>query len=191
MSVTIRSARIEDAERLLEIYRPYVLETAVSFEQTVPGPEQFRQRIAETLKRHPYLVAEEDGRIIGYAYASFVNSRESAWHTAQSSIYLDRTQRRKGVGRLLYESLERELVRQNVLSVFACIARSEQEDDPYLSRDSLKFHCRCGYEYCGIFRRCGYKFGRWYSLVWMEKQVAERREDMPPFVPREDLQPGD
>ena len=105
--VSVREASVEDAAELLEIYRPYVEHTDVSFEYVTPSVQEFAGRIAHTLQRYPYLVAQnEDGELLGYAYASAFKSREAYDWSVETSIYVDMEQKRSGIGRRLYEELE-------------------------------------------------------------------------------------
>lgn len=168
----IRIAEPGDARRLLEIYAPYVKQTAVTFEYEVPSAEEFQRRIEFILKRYPYLVAERDGEITGYAYAGIFNERPAADWAVETAVYVERSRRRSGAGRALYNALEEMLLRQNILNVNACIACPEAEDE-YLTYDSIRFHEHMGYRMAGRFHQCGYKFGRWYDLVWMEKHLGE------------------
>lgn len=168
----IRLAKPEDAGRLVEIYAPYVKQTAVTFEYEVPSVAEFRKRIESILKKYPYLVALQDGEIAGYAYAGVFNERPAADWAAEVAIYVERGRRRSGIGRALYEALEEALIRQNILNINACIACPEAEDE-YLTYDSIRFHEHMGYRMAGRFHQCGYKFGRWYDLVWMEKHLGE------------------
>ncbi len=168
----IRIAEPKDAERLVEIYAPYVRETAITFEYEVPSVEEFRGRIEHILTRYPYLAAERDGRIVGYAYAGVFNERPAADWAVETAIYVEKGSRSAGVGRKLYDALERELSRQNIINLNACIACPETEDE-YLTFNSIRFHEHMGYRMVGKFHQCGYKFGRWYHLVWMEKHLGE------------------
>lgn len=168
----IRIARPEDAEALLDIYAPYVKETAITFEYEVPSVEEFRKRIESILKKYPYLLAEQDGKITGYAYAGVFNERPAADWAVETAIYVEKGSRRTGVGRALYGALEKALAGQNILNVNACIAWPETEDE-YLTYDSIRFHEHMGYRMVGRFHQCGYKFGRWYDLAWMEKHLGE------------------
>lgn len=170
----IRSATPEDAGRLLEIYAYYVSNTAVTFEYDVPTPEEFRRRIENTLARYPYLVLEDeaDNSIAGYAYAGVFKARAAYDRSCEVSIYLDRSLRRRGYGRLLYAALEERLKAQGMLNLYACIGVPVAEDN-YLTRDSELFHRRLGYVKVGEFHKCGYKFGRWYNMIWMEKIIGE------------------
>jgi len=181
----VRMAVPEDAEALLEIYRPYVLRTAVSFEYEVPTVEEFRRRIAGTLERYPYLVALEDGEPAGYAYAAPFKERAAYDWSVETTIYIRRERRGRGHGRRLYSALEELLRRQNILNANACIAYA-QEEDPYLTNDSMEFHAHMGYRIVGRFQKCGWKLGRWYDMIWMEKLLGEHGAPRP-VIPVKEL----
>ncbi len=170
----IRSATEKDAGRLLEIYAYYVEKTAISFEYDVPSPEEFRRRIAHILEKYPYLVAEEDGVIVGYAYAGVFKGRAAYDHSCEVTVYVDRKAKGKGYGRALYEALEEALRKQGILNLYACIGDPIEEDE-YLTKNSEAFHRHMGYAKVGEFHRCGYKFGRWYNMIWMEKIIGEHK----------------
>ena len=167
----IRSAAPDDAGRLLEIYAYYVENTAVSFEYDVPTEAEFRGRIVNTLRKYPYLVLEDDGIIRGYAYAGVFKDRAAYDPSCELSIYVDHDARGKGYGRKLYEALEERLKKQGIHNLYACIAHPDSEDE-YLSGDSEAFHGHLGFRTVGVFHECAVKFGRWYSMVWMEKIIA-------------------
>ena len=181
--VTIRIAEPRDAAELLRIYSHYVRHTAVSFEYEVPTEEEFAGRIRKVLERYPYLVAERDGRIIGYAYAGRFQTRAAYQWSAEASIYIEKDQRRSGVGRALYTLLERILKAQNVTNLYAAVAAPADEPDPHLTRDSLAFHQRMGFRAAGEFKRCGRKFDRWYNMVWLEKNLGSHGEEQAPVIP--------
>ncbi|MDD2954870.1 MAG: GNAT family N-acetyltransferase [Oscillospiraceae bacterium] len=185
-TVTLRSATPADAPRLLEIYGPYVTGTAITFEYEIPTQEEFSERIRRTLERYPYLVAERDGTAVGYAYASPFHPREAYGWAAEVSIYLDQSCRGKGIGRVLYDAMEDLLRRQGILNLNACIALP-RGDDPYLTLGSVAFHQKLGYQTVGHFHQCGYKFGRWYDMVWMEKIIAEHPDSPSPVIPFPEL----
>ena len=170
----IRSAKPEDAGRLLEIYTYYVEKTAVSFEYTAPSTEEFRERITNTLKKYPYLVLEEDDVIKGYSYAGPLKAREAYRYSAEVSIYLDQEARGLGYGPVLYKALEEELRSMGITNLYACISDPVEEDE-YLDRKSEGFHEHMGYVKNGEFHKCGYKFGRWYNMIWMEKIIGEHK----------------
>ncbi len=166
----IREVRPEDAPRLVEIYAPYILETAVSFEYKVPTVEEFRRRIAEYTAKYPYLVCEIDGKVAGYVYASEYSPREAYDWTAMTSIYLDKAYRRRGIGSLLYRELERRLKEQGIVNLLAGVAYAENEDE-YLTHDSCKFHLNQGYTEVAHMFAVGKKFDRWYDLLWYQKRI--------------------
>ena len=171
-AVRIRSAVPEDAGRLLEIYSYYVEKTAVSFEYDIPSLEEFRGRISGTLKKYPYLVLECCGRILGYSYAGPFKERAAYSRSCEVTVYLDRSFRGQGFGRTLYEALEEQLRGMGILNLYACIGDPISEDE-YLTKDSERFHRHLGYTKVGEFHKCGYKFGRWYNMIWMEKIIGE------------------
>lgn len=175
--VVIRPASPEDAASLLNVYAPYVRETAVTFEYEVPSPEEFRERIERTLERWPYLAAEAGGEVLGYAYTGPFKERAAYGWSAETSIYLRQDQRRQGLGRRLYGALEDLSRAQGVRNLNACIGVPAAEGDPCLTRDSLDFHARMGYRLVGEFHACGYKFGTWYNMAWMEKLLGDHPAD--------------
>lgn len=173
--IRIRDVRMEDAERILEIYAYYVEHTAITFEYEVPSLAEWKERMARTMKRYPYLVAEQDGKVQGYAYAgAFVGRAAYDW-CCELSVYLDRNARRRGLGRRIYEALEERLKQMGILNLYACIGYPETED-AYLTRNSALFHEHLGFRTVGEFRQCGYKFGRWYHMIWMEKIIGEHQD---------------
>ena len=168
----IRSATENDAERLLEIYAYYVKNTAISFEYAVPSVEEFRSRIIHTLEKYPYLVIEENGLIRGYAYAGVFKGRAAYDHCCEMTIYLDHDSKGKGYGRALYSAMEEALRKMGMINLYACIADPISEDE-YLTKNSEHFHQHMGYTKVGEFHKCGFKFDRWYNMIWMEKIIGE------------------
>lgn len=169
-NLVIRDARPEDAARLVEIYAPYIRETAVSFEYEVPTAEEFETRIRKISAKYPYLVCEKEGRIVGYVYAGQYSPREAYNWTVTTSIYLDETCRRQGIGTALYAELEKRLRERGIVNLLAGIAYAEQEDE-YLTHDSIKFHTKEGYKKVAQLESIGKKFDRWYDLIWMQKKI--------------------
>lgn len=167
----IRIAEDNDWKGLLEIYAYYVEQTAVTFEYEVPSAEEFRERIRRTLRRYPYLISETDGRITGYAYAGPLKERRAYDWSVETTVFTAKDARGHGIGRKLYKALERALALQNVINLNACIAYPDPEDE-YLTKNSARFHEHMGYRHVGRFHKCGYKFGRWYDIVWMEKCIS-------------------
>ena len=173
--IRIREAAVDDAARLLEIYAYYVEKTAITFEYDVPSLEEFRGRITHIKERYPYLVIERDGVIEGYAYAGVFKDRAAYDRSCEMTIYLARDAVGGGLGRKLYEALEEVLRAKGMLNLYACIGVPEQ-DDEYLDHNSEQFHEHMGYRKVGTFHQCGYKFGRWYNMIWMEKMIGEHTE---------------
>ena len=169
----IRFATKADLPAILEIYGPYVLNTAVSFEYSVPTLEEFTGRFQSVTAQFPWLVWEEDGMILGYAYGSLPFSRAAYRWCAASSIYLAPQAQGKGIGRRLYAALERLLCAQGYRKTYAIIT----SDNP----GSLDFHRKLGFRFVAEFPECGYKFGKLYGVVWMEKMLnsGENPQDFP------------
>ena|GEM_PF-65145 len=241
MLIKLRLATPQDADALLEIYAPYVKQTAISFEYDVPSAAEFAGRIEQTLQRYPYLLAYvsdeaactndeldknfkisasaagagneispvnkasnyasaaakqndanlivsakqsgvnlKPGQILGYAYASAFKERAAYDWSAESSVYVSQNVRALGIGRLLYEALQRALKTQNIVDMNACIACG---DDEYLNDASVRFHERMGFRFVGRFERCAYKFGRWYDMAWMQKPIGEHLQNQPAMKP--------
>ena len=176
---TIRKASVIDAAAILAIYAPYVEETAITFEYTVPTLSEFKERIRNVLKKYPYIVAEKDGTIAGYAYVSPFHERAAYSWAVETSIYIDKNLRKTGLGKRLYKALEDILKKQGILNLNACIAYPEKEDR-YLTKNSVEFHEHLGYSMVGEFHKCGYKFNRWYNMVWMEKIIGDHLSEQPP-----------
>ena len=185
--IEIRIARPEDARAISEIYAPYVRDTAVTFDYEAPDVQEFESRIKNTLKSYPYLVAVENGRVVGYTYAAQFRHKAAYQHDVEVSIYLDKDRRREGIGRQLYIELERRLLRQNVFLLYGCVTATERTSDEHLTRDSIYFHEKMGYTLVGMHNLCGYKFGKWYDTHWMEKVIADRPEKAEPFIPFSEL----
>ena len=184
--LTLRAVVPEDASALLEIYAPYVTGTAVTFEYTVPTPEEFSGRIARTLERYPYLAACREGQILGYAYASPFKARAAYDWAVETSIYVRQDQTGTGCGRALYDALERILKAQHILSMYACIAYTDHADDR-LTNNSPEFHTHMGYELTAKFPKCGYKFGKWYDMIWMHKEIGPHTSAPLPVIPVTEL----
>lgn len=182
----IRIANTQDAPALLSIYAPYVLNTAITFEYEVPTVPDFENRIRRTLERYPYLVATQEGQILGYAYAGPFHERSAYDWAVETSIYVDERYKGQGIGKKLYTALEQALIAQNILNLNACIAYPAQEDE-HLTKDSVLFHQHLGYRLVGEFYQCGYKFNRWYNMVWMEKHIGVHTDCQPPVIPFKEI----
>ena len=184
--ITIRTARLDDASKLVRIYQYYVEKTAITFEYEVPTVAEFRRRMGTMMQKYPYLVIEEDGVIQGYAYAGAFNPREAYDWSSELTIYMSHTARKGGLGRRLYEALVDQLRSMGILNVYACIGYPQQEDE-YLTKNSEQFHRHLGFETVGTFHHCGYKFGRWYDMIWMEKIIGAHQIPQVNIIPYKDL----
>ena len=159
----IRLAKPSDARFLLDIYVPYVENTAITFEYEVPTIEDFATRIAKTLEKYPYLVAEEDGLILGYAYASTYYARAAYDWTVELSVYVSQDARGQGVGTRLYDALEGLLKQMGYIHFLACISLPNEA--------SLALHRKRGYQQVAHFPKIGYKFECWHDIVWLQKSL--------------------
>lgn len=169
----IRFATVHDVPAMLKIYAPYVLDTCFSFEYTVPTQEEFSRRVAEYTRQLPWLVWEENGKVLGYAYGSLPFTRAAYDWCGEVSIYLAPEIQGKGVGRKLYAVLEEIMFRQGYRVIYSLITTQNQ--------NSIDFHRHLGYEFTAQFSDCGFKFGQWLGVVWMEKR--SKLVDMPTCPP--------
>ena len=170
----IRMATQADIPAILDIYGPYVLHTAVSFEYSVPTLEEFTERFRTITAQFPWLVWEEAWKILGYAYGSLPFGRAAYRWCASSSIYLAPQAQGRGIGRKLYEALEAILTEQGYRKTYAIIT----SDNP----GSLRFHRQTGFRFLAEFPDCGIKFNKLYSVVWMEKTLNSG--EIPQFFPK-------
>ena len=176
-NVQIRPATPDDASELVHIYAPYVAHTAITFEYGVPSVQEFKERIKRTIQKYPYIVAACNDEILGYAYTGVFVARQAYDWSCETTVYLKQGKQKMGLGRKLYETIEDISRAQHIINLNACIAYSEK-DDEYLTKNSVQFHEHLGYRYVGRFHKCGYKFGRWYDMVWMEK-LLDKHPDKP------------
>ncbi len=175
MAVTVREAHIEDAARLIEIYAYYVEHTAITFEYTTPEIKEFQQRMRDIMRKYPYLVIERDGQIEGYAYARAFIGRSAYDWSCEMTVYLNHLLQGLGMGKILYQALEDRLKLMGIVNLYACIGYPEKPDE-YLTTNSAQFHAHLGYAEVGRFHQCGYKFGRWYDMIWMEKIIGKHMD---------------
>ena len=170
----IRFAKAADLPAILDIYGPYVLNTAISFEYSVPTLVEFTERFQSITAQFPWLVWEEEGKILGYAYGSLPFGRAAYRWCAASSIYLSPDAQGRGIGRKLYAALESLLKKQGYQKTYAIIT----SDNP----GSLQFHQKVGFHFLCEFPQCGVKFQKLYSVVWMEKVLNSG--EIPQFFPK-------
>lgn len=180
--IIIREATVTDAETLSEIYAYYVEHTAITFETQAPSVAEFTERICVIQEWYPYFVAECQGEILGYAYAHRYHERAAFGWDVETTIYVRQDKKRAGLGKLLYEALETALKKQGVVNCYALVAEPEQEDE-YLTRDSIHFHEKMGYTIAGTLHFSGCKFGRWYHLTTLEKFLGDHGTKMEAIKP--------
>ena len=161
--VRIRLATETDAEGMLAIYAPIVLETAISFELEPPTVEEFRGRIGQTLARYPWLVCEIGGEIAGYAYASEYKPRAAYRWSVEVTVYVNADFRRRGVGRTVYAALFERLRAQGFYNAYAAISLPNDA--------SVGLHESLGFEHLGTMRNVGFKLGRWHDVGWWQMEL--------------------
>ncbi len=161
----LKLARREDVPEMLSIYGPYVLHSTATFEYEVPSLEEFYRRYDTITPQFPWLKWEEEGQILGYAYAAPPYSRPAYAWCAEPTIYLRPEARGRGIGGKLYQALEAILKEQGYQVIFALVCQENEA--------SQHFHEKHGYGKRAFFPNCGYKFDRWMGLYWMEKRICE------------------
>jgi phosphinothricin acetyltransferase len=162
-SIILRPATESDASDLLEIYRPFVEATAVSFEFVPPTVDEFARRIAKSLADWQWLVAEQDERCIGYAYGTSHRARAGYRWSVEVSAYVHPGHLRRGVGRALYTQLFADLARRGYRNAYAGIALPNDA--------SVALHRRLGFEFIGVFKAVGRKFDRWHDVAWYQRAL--------------------
>lgn len=177
--ITLRFATVRDSAALVEIYRPYVERTSISFETETPSVAVFGGRIADFSEKFPYILAEEDGIALGYAYAHAFHDRAAYGWTVETSIYVAQQARSRHVGKRLYQALLDLLTLQGIRNACAVIAIPNQP--------SLAFHKAMGFETGGTLPDFGYKLGQWHSVVYLYKALG--RGEPGPVVPIGSLDP--
>ena len=174
MEPTIRLVTEDDAGQILEIYAPFCRETPVSFETQPPTLDEMRQRIGKTLKTHPWLVCDDDGLILGYAYASPHRERAAYIWSVDVSVYVREGRRRGGIGRALYSSLFALLKLQGYYNALAGTTLPNP--------GSIGLHQAMGFEPLGVYRNIGYKCGAWHDVAWWQLTLREANsEPQPPL----------
>jgi len=161
----IRVAQPSDGEAIAAIYAPIVRDTAISFEVDPPTPQEMAQRIAATLATHPWLVAEQDGQVIGYAYAAKHRDRAAYRWSVDVTVYIGAQARRGGVGRALYQKLIAVLRRQGFHAAFAGIALPNDA--------SVGLHEAVGFTPIGTYKHVGFKLGQWRDTGWWRLSLSD------------------
>ena len=177
----IRFVSKADVPALLDIYRHYI-STIVTFEYVLPGGEEFARRVDAVSQVYPYLVLEQDGRVLGYAYAHPIAERAAYGWGAELSIYLHPDAAGRGLGKRLYQALMDLLRLQGVRTVYGLVASPNPASE--------RLHASMGFDLMGVQRNAGYKNGSWIDLLWFEKAIAPYTPEPAPLVPAGKL-PGE
>lgn len=166
--IIYRLVKETDAPEILSIYEPYVKNTAISFEHEIPSLDEFKERIGDISADYPYIVCEEGGKVIGYAYAHKQMERAAYQWNAELTVYIDQLHLHCGVGKTLYCALMEILKLQNIRNVYGLVTAQNV--------NSEKLHEYFGFQKAGILRNTGYKCGTWHDVIWYEKSLGESSE---------------
>ncbi|HEY4128436.1 MAG TPA: arsinothricin resistance N-acetyltransferase ArsN1 family B [Gammaproteobacteria bacterium] len=159
----IRLATLDDASEIAAIYRPYVEDSTISFELLAPTEAVMRERMGKVLAKLPWLVCEQSGVMVGYAYASPHHDRAAYQWSVDVSVYLRQALQRRGFGRVMYSELFTLLVQQGYYTAYAGISLPNAA--------SVGLHRSFGFEPVGIYRNAGFKFGAWHDVAWWQKPL--------------------
>ncbi|MDR0949334.1 MAG: GNAT family N-acetyltransferase [Lachnospiraceae bacterium] len=168
MKDTIRLVKLSDSEAILGIYAPYIQNTAISFEQTVPSLDEFTKRIEVISAIYPYLVYETNGRVVGYAYAYQHGSRYAYRFSVDLSIYISEAYQGTGIAKKLYDGLFEMLRNCGYVNAYAGYTNPNDK--------SRMFHEKYGFTHVGTYHKVGYKFGKWHDVIWVEKTIQSHTD---------------
>jgi L-amino acid N-acyltransferase YncA len=168
VTVTIRPVTPGDADAIAAIYRPYVTDTVITFELDPPDADEMRARIARITPTHPWLVAEVDGAVLGYAYGATYRTRAAYRWVAETGIYVSEAARGRGIGRPLYQALLDELTRRGFVAAMGVMTAGNPA--------STRLHERLGFVDTGTQPGIGYKHGGWHDVVFWQKDLAPRSD---------------
>lgn len=169
----IRLATLQDCSQILQIYNQYI-DTVITFENSLPTEEVFTKRMAGFMENYPYLVCEENGLIVGYAYAHRHMERDAYQWNAELSVYLDRSHTSKGLGKRLYGALIEILKLQEIRTVYGCVTLPNEKSE--------KLHLSLGFTCLGVYHNAGYKCNKWHDVAWFEKAIAPYDKEPRPFL---------
>ena len=174
MQATIRPSKAADVAAIAEIYGYHVLNGLASFELLAPSADEIAKRRADVVgKNFPYLTAEVDGKVVGYAYASLYRARPAYRHTLEDSVYVHKDYAGRGIGKLLLDSLIEACEKAGCRQLIAVIGDSD-------NHGSIKLHAACGFEHVGVMKAVGFKFGRWVDSVYMQREIGEGQSTLAP-----------
>lgn len=174
-----RLVKEEDAEEILSVYKPYIDNTAITFECESPTLEEFTLRIQEISKDYPYIICEENDKIIGYAYAHRQMERAAYQWNAELSVYIDGSHIREGLGKAMYRALIDILKLQKVKNVYGGVTSPNP--------NSEKLHEHFGFSNLGTYHQTGFKCGAWHDVTWFEKTIGEYSDNPEPPISIKDI----
>jgi L-amino acid N-acyltransferase YncA len=160
-----------DAEAIAAIYAPFVTDTVVSFEDVPPTADEMAARIERLTSTHPWLVADDGGEVLGYAYACPHRERAAYRWTAEVTVYVDPRRHRRGAGKALYAALFEQLAERGYRVALAVIALPNDA--------SVGLHEACGFKLVGVYRRIGFKFDRWWDVGWWQLDLGSEDLETP------------
>jgi L-amino acid N-acyltransferase YncA len=169
----VRIATAADAEAVAAIYAPNVLETAISFDETPPSADEMAQRITSILQTYPYLVYDDGGTVLGFAYGSMHRAKPAYRWSVETTVYVARQAQARGIGRALYSELIDLLTKQGFHSAFAGIVPPND--------NSVRLHEASGFVHIGTFLEIGFKHGRYHDLGWWRRTLAEGKPHSDPI----------
>lgn len=173
-TLTVRDASERDAEACAAIYAPYVTGTAVTFETEPPHAAEMARRIASAVRTHAWVVLEDGGRVVGYAYGGPYKSRPAYRWSCEVSVYIEPGRRRTGGGRALYAALLSRLAGRGFRTAVAGMTLPNDA--------SAGLHRAMGFEPVGTYRRIGWKGGAWHDVAWVQRPLGTGQD--PPAEPR-------
>jgi L-amino acid N-acyltransferase YncA len=167
--MTVRLASTDDAPACAAIYAPYVRDTAITFETDVPTDAEMAQRISSANRTHAWYVAQDAGRVVGYAYGGPHKARPAYRWTCEVSVYLEPGRRRGGAGRRLYQTLFEHLAGRGYRTAVAGMTLPNEA--------SVGLHRAMGFEPVGVFRNVGWKLGAWHDVAWAQRALGPLTAD--------------
>lgn len=174
LQTLIRPSKAADLAAIAEIYGYHVLNGLASFELLAPSKDEIGKRRADVIgNSFPFLVAEFDGRVVGYAYASLYRARPAYRHTLEDSVYIHKDFTGRGIGRALLDALLEACERTGCRQLIAVIGDSA-------NKGSIRLHAACGFRRTGTLKAVGFKFGRWVDSVLMQREIGEGANTLPP-----------
>lgn len=175
----MRFAEKSDAEAILKIYAPYVINTSITFEYDIPTIEEVRTKMEKIKENYPYIVCESYKQIIGYAYANNYMEGDAYNWNVELSIYVDKRYNHKGIGKGLYTCILEILAHQNVKNVYARITTP--------NHNSMRLHEFFGFKKLGFYPNCIYKLGRWHNINLMGRNLGNYKEYPKAFIKIKDI----